>query len=124
MRHLRVFSVVLFIGEQHGQTRDTGAIFGAVTDSQGAAIPGAAVVLTSTATGQARKAEANSSGQFTYASLPVGVYTLTAEHTGFSKQEKTGIRLQANENVRVDMSLVVGDVKTVIAVEAAAAQVD
>jgi hypothetical protein len=108
----------------YGQTRDTGAIFGSVTDSQGAAIHGAVVILTSTATGQARKVEANVSGQFTYASLPVGVYTLTAEQVGFSKQEKTGIRLQANENVRVDMTLQVGDVKTTVAVEADAAQVD
>jgi Carboxypeptidase regulatory-like domain len=108
----------------YAQTRDTGAIFGSVTDSQGAAIHGAVLTLTSTSTSQARRVEATVSGQFTYASLPVGVYTLTAEHTGFSKQEKTGILLQANENVRVDMTLQVGDVKTTVAVVADAAQVD
>jgi drug/metabolite transporter (DMT)-like permease len=77
MRYLSMFSAFLFIAGLHAQTRDTGAIFGAVIDAQGAAIPGAIVVLTSTATGQARRVEASSSGQFTYASLPVGVYTLT-----------------------------------------------
>jgi hypothetical protein len=108
----------------HAQTRDTGAIFGTVLDSQGAAIPGAVVTLTTTGTGQARRLEANSAGLYTYASLPVGVYSIAVEHPGFSRREQTGIRLQANENIRVDITLEVGDVKTTVAVEAVAAQVD
>ncbi len=93
-------------------------------DAQGAAVSAATVTLTATGTAQARQVSANAAGQFTYASLPVGVYSITAEHPGFSRQEQTGIRLQANENIRVDLTLQIGDVKTTIAVEAVAAQVD
>src|SRR5262245_21735022 len=106
------------------QTRDTGAIFGAVVDAQGAALAGAAVTLTAIGTAQARQVSAKAAGQVTYASLPVGTYSIAAEHPGFSRQAQTGIRLQANENIRVDLTLKVGDVKTTIAVEATAAQVD
>src|SRR5262249_12597207 len=106
------------------QTRDTGAIFGAVMDAQGAALSGATVTLTATGTAQARQGSANTAGQFTYASLPVGLDAITAEHPGFSRQEQTGIRLQANENIRVDLTLQIGDVKTTIAVEALSSQVD
>lgn len=64
MRTFRATSVlsVLFAFSVFAQTRDTAAIFGGVTDAQGAAIPGAEVTLTSTTTGQVRKTTANEAG--------------------------------------------------------------
>ena len=106
------------------QTRDTAAIFGEVTDAQGAAIPGAQVTLTSTTTGQARKTTANDAGQYLYSSLPIGGYTLTVEQASFRRYERTGIILQANENVKLEVKLEVGDVKTTVSVEAGATQVE
>src|SRR5206468_5228879 len=63
------FSVVL-AAVSFGQTRDTAAVFGVVSDSQGAAIPGATVTITNTATGQLRKLSTNESGQYLFTSLP------------------------------------------------------
>jgi hypothetical protein len=107
-----------------GQTRDTAALFGVVSDAQKAAIPGAIVTLTSVATGQVRKVTADESGQYLFPSLPVGNYSLMVEQVAFKRNERTGILLQANDNVKVDVTLEVGDVKTTVAVDAAASQVE
>ena len=49
---------------------------------------------------------------------------LTVEQAAFRRYEQTGILLQANENIKIDVKLEVGDVKTVVSVDAAATQVD
>ncbi len=125
MRSLAVtVSAVVFVTAAFGQTRDTAAIFGAISDSQGAAIPGASVTLNSSATGQVRRVAANDSGQYLFPSLPIGAYSIVVEQPTFKRYERTGIVLQANENVKVDIALEVGDVKTTVSVDAAASQVE
>src|SRR2546425_6081948 len=122
MRYL--LTAVVFIGAAYAQTRDTAAVFGTVTDAQGSAIPGAVVKLTNLSTGQARSATAGASGEYLFSSVLVGTYSLTAEQPSFKRSERTGILLQANENVKVDVSLEVGDVKTTVSVDAAGSQVE
>jgi hypothetical protein len=83
------------------QTRDTGAIFGTVSDVQGAVITNAALHLTSANTGQVRSTKTNDSGDYLFSLLPVGTYSITVEQTGFRRYERTGVLVQANENVKV-----------------------
>ncbi|MGI8743681.1 MAG: carboxypeptidase regulatory-like domain-containing protein [Bryobacteraceae bacterium] len=106
------------------QTGDTAAVFGTVTDSQGFALSGAAVRLTSTTTAQTRLVTTNTVGSYLLSLLPVGSYSLAVEQAGFRKYERTGLVLQANDNVKVDVVLPVGDVKTSVVVEADAPQVE
>ena len=124
MRGSLIFLSALFTAIVFGQTRDTAAIFGGISDTQGAAIPGASVTLTSSGTGQVRKVLANESGQYLFSSLPIGAYALVVEQPAFKRYERTGILLQANENVKVDVALEVGDIKTTVSVDAAASQVE
>src|SRR6476620_10660953 len=124
MRALLISWTVLSWVSAFGQTRDTAAIFGGVSDIQGAAIPGASVSLTSTATGQVRKSATDESGQYVFPSLPIGSYSLAVEQPAFKRYHRTGILVQANENVKVDVALEVGDIKTTVSVDAAASQVE
>ena len=124
MRTSLIFLSVLCTATVFGQTRDTAAIFGGISDTQGASIPGASVTLTSSGTGQVRKVQANESGQYLVPSLPIGAYALVVEQPAFKRYERTGILLQANENVKVDVALEVGDIKTTVSVDAAASQVE
>src|SRR3989442_15759700 len=112
MRPLFIFLSIMGAATLLGQTRDTAAIFGGISDSQGSAIPGASVALTSIPTGQVRKVVANESGQYLFSSLPIGAYALAVEQPALRRYERTGILLQANENVKVDVAREVGDVKT------------
>src|SRR4029450_931120 len=106
-----VFAGVAAVTLAYSQARDTGSVFGSITDTQQAVVPGASVTLTNPATGAVRKASADASGGFVFTLLPGGAYSLTVEHSGFRKSERRGILLQANENIRVDTILDVGNVQ-------------
>ncbi len=68
-----------------GQARDTASLFGTVTDSQSAVVPGAKVTATNRATGSSRTVNTDASGAFNLPLLPVGTYSLTVEQPGFRK---------------------------------------
>ena len=116
--------VLVVAASAFGQARDTASIYGTVTDAQGARVPEATVTLTSAATGQVRTATTDATGGYVYSLLPVGTYNVTAELAGFQRHEQTGILIQANENVRVDVELQVGSVQETVTVEALATQVE
>jgi hypothetical protein len=121
----RIFLLALVLAMAgFSQTRDSASVYGTVTDSQAAIIPGAAVTLTNPATGITRTAEANQSGAFTFSLVPVGIYRLSVERSGFQAYVKTGILLRANDNIQVDVLLAVGDVQQQVTVEAGLAQVE
>ena len=106
------------------QSRDTASIFGTVDDVQGAAIAGANITLTSVLTSQVRTAVSDESGRYTFSLLPVGSYRLAVEQPAFRRYERTGILLNANENAKVDIRMEVGDIKTVVSVDAAPTQIE
>jgi len=108
----------------YGQARDTGSIFGNVTDPQAALVVGARVTIVNAGTGLTRSVETDASGGYVFPLLPVGTYNLTVEQAGFRKYERKGILLQANENIRVDAGLEVGNVQETVTVEASVAAVD
>ena len=85
MRIAFVFLSIVATGCVFAQTRDTAAIFGGVTDMQGAAIPGASVTLANTGTGQARKVLTDEGGQYLFPSLPIGTYSLSVEQPEFKR---------------------------------------
>jgi hypothetical protein len=117
-------SLVFLSAPVFSQTRDTASLFGTVKDAQQAVVPGATVTITNTATGLTRAAVSDPGGGFVFPSLPVGSYNVTVELTGFRKYERRAILLQANENVRVDPALEIGNVAETVTVEASAALVD
>lgn len=102
----------------------TVTIYGTVTDTSGSLIPGTAVKITQVETGQTRNAVSNERGDYVATQLPIGVYTVTAERTGFKKFVQTGIRVQVDENRQVLVTLQVGDVAESVTVQAEGAQVE
>src|SRR5438067_7977037 len=62
----------------------TGRIVGVVSDSSGAIVPGVHVVVTNTATRVSRETTTDSNGYYQVLSLPIGSYTVSADHKGFS----------------------------------------
>ncbi len=80
--------------------------------------------MTNTATGQVRTLLPPEAGQYLFPSLSIGGYSITVEKTAFKRYDRTGVLLQANQNVEVDMALEVGDIKTTISIVAAPAQVE
>jgi hypothetical protein len=84
----------LSTGSVFAQSATTGSIEGAVTDTQGGAVPGATVRVTSPNLISAQTATADANGRYKIANLPPGRYTVTVEkHAGFAKFEKTDVEV-------------------------------
>lgn len=113
-----------FCAAARGQQRASAAIYGAVTDSQGAVVVNALVTLVQTGSGQTRTAATNEEGRYQFPVLPVGPYQISIEHPGFKKFQATGLLLQVNDNVKVDARLELGEVSTTVAVEASGVSVN
>ncbi len=99
-------------------------IQGTVQDSTGAAVPGADVKATQTATGAVRTATSASDGNYVLSNLPTGPYTLEVTKQGFTKYVQTGIELQVATSPTIDIALKVGAVNESVQVEANAALVE
>ncbi|PYV44597.1 MAG: hypothetical protein DMG06_05895, partial [Acidobacteria bacterium] len=102
----------------------TGTISGFVRDPSGAAVPGVNVTGKMVEQQVTRTVQTNSVGYYTLVAMPPGTYEITFEITGFQKQVRSGVPLTVNENIRVDVSLVVGAVETEVTVVGAAPLVD
>jgi len=103
---------------------DTAQVSGAIQDSTGGAIPGVDVVLVATGTGLERRTVTNESGLYTFPNVPVGDYRINATLSGFKPVAKTGVRVNAGVNIRVDIQLEVGGLAETVQVEAATALAD
>jgi hypothetical protein len=97
--------------------QDTASITGTVTDPSGAAIPGAQVTLISAERGINRTSTTNGSGDYLFASLPIGSYDLTVSDAGFKKYDAKGIILRVAEKSRVNVTLEVGATNTEVIVQ-------
>lgn len=106
----------------HAQVR--GTISGYVRDASGATVPGVAVNLTHEQTGARRQISANEEGFYQFLALVSGTYTLEAELRGFKTYLNRNVVLTADQNLRADIQLAVGDVSEAVQVTAAASVVD
>src|SRR5687768_13505548 len=80
----------------------TGTISGRVTDEQGAAVPGVNVTAKQTATGFTRTDTSNEEGLYRLTGLPVGIYELTTEISGFSKFDRKDLIVTVGQILPVD----------------------
>ncbi len=100
--------------------QDRGTISGIVTDVTGSAVPAATVVAKNASTGLTQSSLTNSDGGYTLLYLPAGIYTITAEKTGFRVAEVSDLTVNVNSSTRMDFHLEVGEVRQIVKVETSA----
>ncbi len=88
--------------------RTTATLFATVTDSSGAAIPGAIVTLTNPATGARLAATTGAAGDAVASFIPVGGYTMEVEAKGFKTHRLQDLTLSAGQQLRLPVQLEVG----------------
>ena len=96
----------------------TGSIRGSVTDPSGAVVAGALVQAMNTGTGETRSSRTSDVGQYLITSLPPGEYRVVVEFVGFKKFERSPIRVDVLQDVRVDIPIEPGSVTEEIKVSA------
>jgi hypothetical protein len=98
------------------QSAAVGNINGAVTDSTGAAIPGATVVITDTDTGASRTLTTNSDGLYTASFLQPGHYEVILGGGAFGKVDRKNLVLTVGQTLTVDAALPAASVSTEVLV--------
>jgi Carboxypeptidase regulatory-like domain/TonB-dependent Receptor Plug Domain len=99
---------------------DVGTITGFVRDPTGAVVPNITVEIRNEATGNERKTTTNQDGLYSVTNIPSGLYTVTAEATGFKKFVADHNKLDPNATARVDINLTVGQASETVEVTASA----
>ena len=94
----------------------TGTILGNVTDTSGAAVPGATVTATNVDTQFSRTTTSDESGQYALRLLPLGNYKVDVTLDGFKNFSQTGIFLEVGRNARIDATIEPGNVSEVVSV--------
>lgn len=94
----------------------TATFYGIVNDASGAALPGATVTLRHDETGGVSTKVTDGSGEFVFGFVPVGLYTLKIELSGFKTSESRGLALSAGQNVRVTYVLELGRLEETVTV--------
>jgi hypothetical protein len=95
-----------------------GSIQGTITDSTGAAVPGAKVRVVSPSTGLSRTAATDDRGEYVASELPLGTYSVTVEKQGFRTTTLTQIPVSVGSPTRADARLATGAVEEVVEVNA------
>ena len=124
MRSAVTFSCLLLaISALPALAQTTGSLNGTVFDGQGAALPGAELVLTNVATGQTRQLASSSEGYFLFGDLSPAVYRLKVSATGFKELTLSSVTLNVGQQMTVRPTLEVGSISDQIEVTSTLAPV-
>jgi hypothetical protein len=100
--------------------QETATVTGEVRDASGAVVPKAIITVTNVETNIGLRTESNEIGAYIVPSLKPGPYSITVEKAGFKRLLRSGITLQVNQTIRIDLTLEVGELSTAVEVVEAA----
>ena len=100
-----------------------GTVTGVLTDASGAVLARANVVLTDQEKGYTFQTTTDSTGSYLFRSVPPGLYSVTAEMSGFEKTSRPKVKVNVNDNVTVNLTLKVGASTQTVEVQGVAAGV-
>src|SRR5271154_7058689 len=96
----------------------TADILGTVTDTTGAVVPNANIILINLGTNEARSAQSNGSGDYSFTLLPVGHYSVTVKADGFQVSIPKDLAVEAGDRARADIHLQLGSASAMVEVTA------
>jgi outer membrane receptor protein involved in Fe transport len=102
----------------------TGTLQGTITDSTGALVPGAEVVIRNLETAQERNLRTGSEGKYVAPFLPLGRYTVTVSAPGFNKVSQESIEVTLNQTLVINFTLNPSSVTEAVVVTAEAAPIN
>src|SRR5262249_49077414 len=113
--------LILFVSFSAVAQTTSGSIAGSVTDPQHALVANATVTASDETKGFSQTVPTDKEGRFVFTTLSPGTYTILVESPGFSKLQKTGVVLVANDKLSLgEMPLEVGVTVETVSVTAEA----
>jgi hypothetical protein len=106
------------------QAQAIGSIFGKVTDTSGAVMPGVTVTVTGTGLQQPLVAVTTATGAYQFPSVPIGTYVVSFELQGFKKALRPNVIITTGFNAGIDQKLEIGNMAEELTVSAESPVVD
>jgi hypothetical protein len=104
--------------------QSSGEIFGRITDTSGAVMPGVTVTLAGPALITPQSTVSLESGAYRFPSIPIGLYSVTFELAGFKRFVRENVRVETGFNAEINARLDVSTVEETVTVSAASPVVD
>jgi hypothetical protein len=95
-----------------------GSITGNVTDTTGAAVPGATVTITNLGTKATRETTTGPAGAYAFPTVQTGTYTVAVNLQGFKQSVRTDVMVTLNSVTRADVSMTMGELAETVTVSA------
>lgn len=95
-----------------------GTVNGLITDSSGAAVAGATIILTDKATGTVQTTTTNDAGRYVFVEIQPGFYDVSVSKTGFRAGKFSNQKVTVGLELTLNMKLEVGTVSQTVEVTA------
>jgi hypothetical protein len=103
-----IVALALFSGVA-ARAQAVGSISGTAKDPGGSVIPDISIIAKNIATGAQQNVVTNGQGFYAFPTLPVGTYELDTFRPGFKPYQRTGLVIEINTALQIDITLEVGD---------------
>jgi hypothetical protein len=126
MKTLRIAALISLVGllqlqlapRELGQSANTGALEGTVTDPSGAVVPNVQVTVLSLELGSARTTETDATGVYRVLLLPPGKYSIVLAANGFKTIKRPEVEVHVTETLTVNFAMQVGAASQSVTVQA------
>src|SRR5215813_10305087 len=115
---LSIALAILMVGLPAYAQQATARLLGNILDPSAAAIGGATITVTNTATSQQRTVQSSAAGEYSIPLLPIGEYNMRVDAPGFPPKSLQGIVLRVDQEARVDVTMSLGSTNETITVQA------
>ena len=119
---MKLLLLTLFCAQVLPAQVATSTIAGVVSDSGGAMVPNARVVVVLSTTGQQREASTNDAGEYVVPQLAPGVYKVSVSTSGFQTAVVPTLSLDIAERAVVNITLQVGQISEQVTVTGVSAE--
>jgi outer membrane receptor protein involved in Fe transport len=102
--------ILVLATAQRLSAQGNASVVGVVSDSSGAAIPGATVTITNEGTSFQQHDTTDSMGRYNFPRLSIGNFSIDVVGSGFKKTSQSGVNLTAEQALTINFTLEVGQV--------------
>jgi Carboxypeptidase regulatory-like domain len=124
VRTMLLPAVFLAVFTARVQAQGYGTISGTVTDTTGAVVTAATVTATQTESGTEMRAVTGSDGRYVFPTLLPAPYSVSVSASGFQAYKRTGVVLEADQALTLNVQLQVGAETATVTVTSETPQVD
>lgn len=118
LRKISAISALLILFVLPATAQFRAGVQGTITDSAGAVVPGARVILTNKETNSTQETTASDEGFYRFSNLAPGLYSISVESQTFKKSLVDNVRVGAETVEGVNVTLEAGGIAEVVTVQA------